>query len=70
MQKEPALCEFVCEGLEEGKQQAIKRNYKVVEKVIYLEVTKRTPNRHIVVPTTKASDIFNSYLCEILRGHF
>ena len=44
MQKEPALCEFVCEGLEEGKQQAIKRNYKVVEKVIYLEVTKRTSN--------------------------
>lgn len=44
MQKEPALCEFVCEGLEEGKQKAIKRNYKVVKKVIYLEVTKRTSN--------------------------
>ena len=70
MQKEPALCEFVCEGLEEGKQKAIKRNYKVVKKVIYLEVTKRTSNWYVVVPTTKASDIFNSYLCEILRGHF
>jgi len=44
MQKEHALCQFVCEGLEEGKHKAMKRNYKVVEKVIYLEVTKRTSN--------------------------